>query len=117
MSLRQRMAATADRLIAKYGDGQQFVTITSTPGATELDPPTLTETEITVNAVVSGVRQWEVSETVTASDLSVLVGGGAPIALVGDIIKIDDENHVVIQVKKILAAGIPSAVKYFVRRG
>lgn len=117
MSLRSRMASVSDRLIAKYGDEQQFVTITSTPGATEFDPPTLTEVETTVNAVVSGVRQWETSETVTASDISVLVGGGNAIAQVGDVIKIDDENHTVIQVKKILAAGQPSAVKYYVRAG
>ena len=81
MSLRSRMASVSDRLIAKYGDEQQFVTIVSTPGATEFDVPTLTETETTVNAVVTGVRQWETSETVTASDLSVLVGGGAVIAV------------------------------------
>lgn len=117
MNLRSRMASVSDRLIAKYGDEQQFVTIVSTPGATEFDVPTLTETETTVNAVVTGVRQWETSETVTASDLGVLVGGGATIAQVGDIIKIDDENHTVIQVRKILAAGQASAIKYFVRAG
>lgn len=117
MSLRSRMAVTADRLIAKYGDEQQFVTIVSTHGATEFDPPTLTPTEATVNAVVTGVRQWDTSETVTASDLVVLVGGSAPIAAVGDIIKIDSKNHTVIQVRKILAAGRASAVKYFVRAG
>lgn len=117
MSLRSRMAATADRLIAKYGDEQQFVTIVSAPGATEFDPPTLTPTDVTVNAVVTGVRQWETSETVTASDLSVLVGGGSPLAAVGDVINIDANNHTVIQVKKILAAGQASAVKYFVRAG
>ena len=117
MSLRSRMAATADRLIAKFGDAQQFVTIVSTPGATEFDPPTLTPTETTVNAVVTGVRQWETNEAITASDLSVLVGGGAPVVDVGSIIKIDSRNHTVIQVKKILAAGQASAVKYFVRAG
>jgi hypothetical protein len=110
------MAATADRLIAKYGDGQQFVTIVSTPGATEFDQPTLTPTDITVNAIVTGVRQWETSETVTASDLAVLVGG-AVLADVGDVIKIDDKNHTIIQVRKVLAAGQPSAVKYYVRAG
>lgn len=117
MSLRSRMTATADRLVAKYGDEQQFVTIVSTPGATEFDPPTLTPTSTTVKAVVTGVRKWEVSETVQASDLSVLVGGGAPLSEVGGIIKIDAQNHTVIEVRKILAAGQASAVKYIVRRG
>ena len=117
MSLRSRLAVTADRLIAKYGDEQQFITIVSTPGATEFDPPTLTPTDVTVSAVVTGVRKWEVSETVQASDLSVLVGGSAPLAEVGGIIKIDGGNYTVIDVRKILAAGQASAVKYFVRRG
>lgn len=117
MSLRSRMASVSDRLIAKYGDEQQFVTIVSTPGATEFDVPTLTETETTVKAVVTGVRQWEVSETVLASDLHVLVSGEAPSVAVGGVIKIDGDNHTVIQARKMLAAGYASAVKYTVRRG
>ncbi len=117
MSLRSRMARTADKLIAKHGDQCQFVTITSTPGDTEFDMPTLTQTEVTINAVVTGVREWETNETITASDLSVLVGGGSPAAQVGGVVKIDDENYTIIQVKKILAAGQASAVKYFVRAG
>lgn len=117
MGLRERMANTADRLISKYGDEQQFVTLVSAPGATEFDPPTLTPTDTTVNAVVTGVKQWETSETVTASDLVVIVGGGAPLVDVGGIIKIDAKNHTVIQVRKVLAAGQASAVKYYVRAG
>lgn len=117
MSLRSRMAATADKLIAKYGDEQQFVTIVSTPGVDEFDPPTETETEVTVNAVVTGVGKWEQSDTIISSDLKVLVGGGAPLAEVGGVIKIDDKNHTIIERQKILASGVASAVKYFVRRG
>jgi hypothetical protein len=117
MALRSRLASTADRLIAKFGDEQQFITIFVTPGVDEFDPPTLAETEITVNAVVTGVGKWEQSETILSSDLRVLVGGGAPIADVGGVIKIDDKNHTIIERQKILASGQASAVKYFVRRG
>lgn len=111
------MAATADRLVSKYGDEQQFVTIVSTPGATEFDVPTVTPTDNPVDAVVTGVSKWEVSETVAASDLKVLVGGSAPVASVGGVIKIDGRNHMIIERRKILAAGTTSAVKYFVRAG
>lgn len=117
MGLRERMGATADRLISKYGDTQQIVAIVTTPGATEFDAPSIAETTTDVKAVVTGVRQWEVSETVLASDLHVLVSGEAPSVAVGGVIKIDGDNHTVIQARKMLAAGYASAVKYTVRRG
>ena len=117
MSLRARMAKTATRLIGKYGDAQKFVTIVSTPGATEFDPPTLTPTPTTVDAVVTGVSKWEVSETILTTDLKVLVSGEVALYDVGDLIKIDNENYTIIARNKALAAGVASMVKYFVRAG
>jgi hypothetical protein len=111
------MASVSDRLIAKYGDEQQFVTIVSTPGATEFDVPTLTETETTVNAVVTGVSKWEVNETVLSTDLKVIVTGEAQVFDIGGIMKIDSSNHTIISRRKVLAAGDPSVVIYFVRQG
>ena len=117
MSLRTRMAKTATRLIGKYGDEQKFVTIVSTPGATEFDPPTLTPTPVEVNALVTGVSKWEVSETIMATDLKVLVSGEVAMFDVGGLMKIDGKNHTIIARNKILASGVASMVKYFVRHG
>lgn len=117
MSLRTRMAKTATRLIGKYGDEQKFVTIVSAPGATEFDPPALTPTPTTVDAVVTGVSKWEVSETILTTDLKVLVSGEAVLYNVGGIMKIDNVNYTIIARNKVLAAGVASMVKYFVRQG
>jgi len=117
MSLRTRMAKTATRLIGKYGDEQKFITIVSTPGATEFDQPTLTPTPVGVSAVVAGVSKWEVSETILTTDLKVLVSGEVALFDVGGLMKIDDVNHTIIARSKVLAAGVASMVKYFVRAG
>lgn len=117
MSLRSRMAATADRLIAKYGDEQQFVTIVSTPGVDEFDPPTLTPTTTAVSAVVTGAQKWADNEIVLQSDLAVLVGASAPRASLGGTVRIDGDDYIIIQVNPILAGGFASAVRYIVRRG
>lgn len=117
MSLRSKMAKTATRLIGKYGDAQQFVTIVSTPGIDEFAPPTLTPTPVGVNAVVTGVSKWEVNETVLSTDLKVLVSGEVALFDVGGLMKIDGKNYTIIARNKVLAAGVASMVKYFVRAG
>jgi len=117
MSLRSKMAKTATRLIAKYGDTQQVVTVATVEGATEFDPPIVSQASTDIKAVVTGVSKWEVSETVLATDLKVIVTGEAQIFDVGGIIKIDNANHTIISRRKVLAAGDPSAVIYFVRQG
>ena len=89
----------------------------STPGATEFDPPTLTPTPVEINAVVTGVSKWEVSETILTTDLKVLVSGEVALFDVGGLMKIDDVNYTIIARNKVLAAGVASMVKYFVRQG
>lgn len=117
MALRERLGQVADRLTARFGDGQQFVTFTSTPGVTEFDPPTLTPTTTTVNAVVTGAQKWADNEIVLQSDLAVLVGASAPRASLGGTVRIDGDDYIIIQVNPILAGGFASAVRYIVRRG
>jgi hypothetical protein len=117
MTLRSKLQATATRLTGKHGDSVGFVTVTSTSGATEFDLPTLTETVTPIDAVVTGLCKWDVTDTILATDLAVLVSGAAPRAAVGGIVTIDGKSHTIIAIKPIMAAGIASAVKYFVRRG
>lgn len=117
MSLRTRMAKAATRLIGKYGDEQKAITITTSDGATEFDPPIVSQSSVDIKAVVTGVSKWEVGETILATDLKVIVTGEAQVFDVGGIMKIDGSNHIIISRRKALAAGDPSVVIYFVRRG
>lgn len=117
MGLPQTGRRVAKRLIPLAQTKVDFVAITTTPGATEFDPPTTSETLTSVSAAVTGVSKWEVSETVVSSDKKVLVDGGLPIQDIGGIIKIAGRNHKIIDKLEILEGGYPSAVKYFVRRG
>lgn len=117
MGLRNRMSKTADRLTEKYGDTVVFITVTSTPGATEFDPPTLTQTRTNISAVVTGADKWADGVAILQSDLSVLVGGGAAVYVEGGLVEIDGAQYVIVSVKKSLAAGVTSATRYIVRRG
>lgn len=117
MSLRARMAKTATRLIGKYGDEQKAITITTSDGATEFDPPIMSQSSVDIKAVVTGVSKWEVGETILATDLKVLVSGEVALFDVGCLMKIDDVNYTIIARNKVLAAGVASMVKYFVRAG
>jgi hypothetical protein len=111
------MAKTATRLISKYGDTQQAVTVTTVEGATEFDPPIVSQSSTDIKAVVTGVSKWEVNETVLSTDLKVIVTGEAQVFDIGGIMKIDSSNHTIISRRKVLAAGDPSVVIYFVRQG
>lgn len=117
MGLPQRGRDIASRLIPKAETKVSLVTVTSTPGATEFDPPSLSESLVTVDAVVTGAGRWADGETVLISDLSILVPGGSDVLDVGGVIKVDGKNHKIIQVHKIMAAGFVSAVRYIVRAG
>ena len=117
MSLRQRLQNVASRLTSQYGDTVQLVTLSTTQGATEFDPPTVTENLTAVPAVVTGAGRWADQETIRQTDLMVTVSGEHAEVNTGDQIKIDGDNHEVILKRKILASGLASAIKYFVRRG
>ena len=115
MSLRGRMAKVADRLIAKHGDNVDAVTVTMVDGATEFDPPTSSKSSVQVGAVVSGVSKWDVNDTILMTDLKVSVSGLAPMQPMGGVIEIDGVSHTIVHIQKVMASGVPSLVKYFVR--
>lgn len=117
MALRTKLQATATRLITKFGDTLQSVTYITTAGATEFDLPTITPVSVNVEAVVTGVSKWDVSDTIFATDLVVLVSGVYGVADVGGSMTIDGKAHTIVAIKPILAAGVKTAVKYYVRRG
>ena len=117
MALRERLQGVASRLTAQFGDTVQLVTLTTTQGETEFDPPTVTETLTPVPAVVTGAGRWADQETIRQTDLIVIVSGEHTQVNTGDQIKIDGDNHEVILKRKILASGVASAIRYFVRRG
>jgi len=117
MSLPRTGRRLAKRLIPLAETVVGLVTITSTPGATDFDPPTLTPATVEVDAVVTGVSKWETSSTVVSSDRKVLVEGGLPALGVGGVIRIDGRNNTIVDKTEILEGGYPSAIKYFVRQG
>ena len=117
MALRTKLQNTATRLISKYGDTVQSVIITVTAGADEFSPPTLTPVSKPIDAVVTGVSKWETSETILSSDLKCLVSGVYPVADIGGSMTIGGKQYKIIERQDILATGVKSAVKYFVRRG
>lgn len=117
MTLRSKMQKTATKLIGKHGDNVQNITVTRVDGADEFEQPTLTTVYVDVKAIVTGVNRWDVGDTILTGDLSVLVSGDNVIADVGNNMQIDGVSYRVIDRRDILAAGLKSAVKYFVRRG
>lgn len=116
MSLRNKLQGTATRLISKYGDKIQKITITTTSGVTAFDQPTITKTTTPIDAVVTGAGKWADGETILHSDLRVLVSGSFPLGAVGDKMEINGNEYTITMRNDILATGVKSAVIYFVRR-
>lgn len=115
MGLRDNLQGTATRLVAKFGDPVQMIVMTSTAGATEFDAPTLTPTETTVEAVVTGANKWKDGETILMGDLAVMVSGAYPVFDIGARVKIDGKQYTIVMRRDILASGVKSAVRYVVR--
>lgn len=115
MSLRNNLQGTATRLIGKFGDAVQSVTITTTAGVNEFDAPTRTATATPFDAIVTGASKWANGDTILHSDLRVLVSGAVPLMAVGDKVEINGKLHTVTVVDAKLATGVASAVVYFVR--
>ena len=115
MALRGNLQNTATRLIDKFGDAVNIVTVTITPGANTYSPPITTTSLTPVNAVVTGAGKWADGETIIMTDLVVLVSGASVLADVGGIIQINSKPHTIVARTDILATGIKSAVRYFVR--
>lgn len=117
MALRDRLASVATRLIGQHGDTVNVVMYIEEPGFDEFTPPTHTIKRTPIKAVVTGASEWADGSVILHSDLAVLVSGEEPETQVDAIIEIDGIEYTVIQKHRILAAGVASAVRYFVRRG
>jgi hypothetical protein len=117
MTLRTKLQKTATRLVGKFGDSVNIVVIAVNESFDGFSPPTSTTVRTSMQAVVTGVKQYDVNETIRSSDLAVLVSGANPLVGIGGVIEIDGKQHTVIECRDILATGVKSAVKYFVRHG
>lgn len=116
MGLRDNLQNTATRLIGKFGDTIQTVTITVAADIDEFAPPSITATPTDIQAVVTGAGKWADGETILHSDLRVLVSGAFPTVEVGAKMTINEKQYTVKVRNDILATGVKSAVIYFVRR-
>lgn len=112
-----RMQAVATRLLGGTAQGEISVIsqVTSVPGATPLDRPTITRTYELTSGIARGVSSKYVDgETILATDLQLVLRHDAPVE-VGDIIKIDDVSRAVVRLENIPAAGTVCAKRIFVR--
>lgn len=112
-----RMQAMASRLLdgAAQGEISTVDQVTSIPGVTPLDRPTITRTYELTGGVARGVSSKYVDgETILATDLQLVLRHDASVA-VGDIIKIDNVSRAVVRLENIPAAGIVCAKRVFVR--
>lgn len=112
-----RMQAMATKLLdsAAQGEISMVAQVTSVPGATPLDRPTITRTYELTSGIARGVSSKYVDgETILATDLQLVLRHDATVA-VGDIIKIDNVSRAAIRLENIPAAGTVCAKRIFVR--
>ena len=113
-----RLRQTATRLMDENKQGViEYVGVeTVTPGATPLDMPTVVRVYALTSGVARGVSfKFVDGETILMTDLQVLVRYDVDTS-VGDFLRIDGTDHVIVRVDNIPAAGIPLAKRLIVRK-
>jgi len=113
-----RLRETATRLLDdnKQGVIEYVGSETITAGATPLDMPTIVRVYALTSGVARGVSfKFVDGQTILMTDLQVLVRFDADVS-VGDMLRIDGVNHVVVRADNIPAAGTPLARRLIVRK-
>ncbi len=118
MAFYDDMRAMADGLLGDFQQGViEYVSgSTVIDGATPLDPPvTVDEVYALTSGLARGVSSKFVDgETILATDLMVLAKADTA-AAVGDMLRIDGVDHLIVRLDKIPAAGTTVAKRYIVR--
>ena len=112
-----RIKKTHDDMMARLGQGDvSLVQITTVPGDEEWLPPTTIETVTPLQATVRGVAQEYVDGVqVLSSDLWVQMAVISPGPAVGDIIRIDGDDHSIMRLDRLPGAGAAVALRAWVR--
>lgn len=111
------MKLMADGLIATFKQGTfETGTTTTTEGFTSYDAPTVTHAFVEFNgAAFRGVSSKYLNDTsLLATDLQAIVVADAPVT-VGQVVRLDDEEHTIVRVDNIPAIGTIVAKRIFVR--
>lgn len=110
-----RLAATADRLLTSYAQGDVVSVTFSETGGDEFNPPTLTDVPVACKGVASGVSEKYVDgTTVEASDIMVTILPISPTPKRGGVVKIDGKSHTIKRIMPTPAAGDPIILKLIV---
>lgn len=112
------LKTVADGLISGFKQGTfETGTTTSTPGAEDYLPPTVTTSYFEFDgSAFRGVSSKYLNDTsLIATDLQGMVVADAPVE-VGQFVKLDDVVHTVIRVDRIPSVGIVVAKRIFVRK-
>ncbi|WP_394198006.1 hypothetical protein [Litoreibacter albidus] len=120
MNYYDRIEASHRRLLAQYGQGNvEIGRTTTTPGATEFDPPTTSTVFEPLRAVVQGVGlEYADGSSVRSSDLTVQCGVPSIAPDLGNKLRIDGGPFLsVTQVDPVPAAGNPVGYILIVSRG
>lgn len=114
-----RADALASRLVSKYDQGGVFViqeTVTQPPNP--IDPPVIVETETAIKLVARGTSQSFLSgdPNLVATDVMILMDSQQWYKpTIEDKIRLNGDVKKVVRVDRIVAAGDPSAYRFFVR--
>lgn len=113
----QRLKQTHDDMMQRFAQGTvELVQTTTTQGPNEWDPPTVTETVTPLQATVTGVAMEYVDgNQVLSSDLWVQMAIPDPEPALGDYIRIDGDDHVILRIDRIPGAGDAVALRCWVR--
>jgi hypothetical protein len=111
-----RLKTTADNLLSGASQGTvEIGTTVSTPGATDIDAPSVATTWEAFDAVVRGVSSKYVDgKTVLATDLMAIIEADAE-AEVGGLIRLDGVARNIVRVDNIPGAGTVVAQRVFIR--
>lgn len=121
-----KLKLVADSLIAKFKQGEASAADSaSTPGATPLDPPTVSTSWLDFDATAfRGVSSKylinrasgadDTTTTLLETDLQAIVEADAPIS-VGQIVRLDGVSHTIVRIDNIPAIGTIVARRMFVR--
>ena len=113
-----RLKQTHDDMLSRLGQGTvALVQITTVPGDEEWLPPVVTETVTPLQATVRGVAMEYVDGSqVLSSDLWVQCAVITPEPAVGDRIRIDGVDHVILRIDRLPGAGDAVALRAWVRK-
>lgn len=119
MSIHERFRnEVAPRLLQRFANGGTSHKVrTMTPNPDPLLPPTFTDSDTAFNAVAVGVTEQMIQSVpnLQSGDLQVICAAVDFVPEVGKYVEINSKSMLIVAVRAIIASGLPSAYKFYVR--